>query len=276
VVDDPYTYGQIAAANALSDIYAMGGTPLTALNVAVFPTKTLPLGILSEIMRGGSEKAAEAGVPIIGGHTVDGEEPMYGLSVTGTIHPERIVKPSGGHPGDILILTKPLGTGVIATALKAGSAEPTHVGDAVAWMCRLNQSASLAMVNAGAHASTDITGFGLLGHLSGMARASGLAADLQASSIPVMVGALEYAARGFVPAGGLTNRDYLADMVKFDSDVPDSFRTVLFDPQTSGGLVMAVPADVVEELTAQLQAFGDVASVIGVLKSGIPGNILLS
>ena len=165
VVDDPYTFGQIAAANALSDIYAMGGTPLTALNITVFPTKSLPLDLLSHILRGGSEKAAEAGVSIIGGHTVEGEEPMYGMSVTGTIHPDRIVQPSGGMAGDVLVLTKPLGTGVIATALKAGRASEEHERVAIGWMSRLNDTASRAMIRRGAHASTDVTGFGLLGHL---------------------------------------------------------------------------------------------------------------
>jgi selenide,water dikinase len=273
VVDDPYTYGEIAAANALSDVYAMGGTPLTALNVTVFPTKTIPVSILGDILRGGADKTREAGVVIVGGHTVDGEEPMYGLSATGTIDPAKIVKPSGGQVGDVLVITKPLGTGVIATAVKAGMAEPAYVEESIRWMTRLNRTASEAMLEAGTHASTDITGFGLLGHLSEMARASGLAAELSASSIPVLSGALEYAERGFIPGGGVTNRDYVADLATFDADVSEPLSVVMSDPQTSGGLLMAVPPLAVEMLFRRLESFGDGAWTVGTLVSGLPGRI---
>ena len=273
VVDDPYTYGQIAAANALSDVYAMGGTPLTALNVTVYPTKTLSLSILTEILRGGSDKTTEAGVPIIGGHTVDGDEPMYGLSVTGTIHPDRIVKPSGGQWGDVLVITKPIGTGVIATALKAGKARPGAVDEAMSWMSRLNRSASQAMIAAGARASTDVTGFGLLGHLSEMARASGLAAELNFNQIPVMSEALEYADAGFIPEGGRTNAAYVNHQVHFADSVPEAWRLLLNDPQTSGGLIVAVPDANVDTLLTRLTGAGDVAARIGRLIKGSPGHV---
>jgi selenide,water dikinase len=273
VVDDPHTYGQIAAANAFSDIYAMGGTPLTALNVAVFPSKTLPMPILSEIMRGGAEKAAEAGVAIIGGHTVDGDEPMYGLSVTGVVDPDRLVRPSGGAAGDALVLTKPLGTGVVATALKAGFAKASHVAEAVRWMSRLNRTAAEAMKDADAHASTDITGFGLLGHLSEMARASGLAVELDAAAVPAMSGAAEYGEAGFVPRGGVTNREYSSSVVTFAASVPEHIRILLNDPQTSGGLVIALPQPQSATLCALLQASGDAADRVGRLVEGQPGHI---
>lgn len=273
VVDDPFTYGQIAATNALSDVYSMGGTPLTALNVTVYPTKTLPLRILSDIMRGGASKAAEADVTIIGGHTVDGEEPMYGLSVTGVIDPNRIVHPSGGRAGDVLVLTKPLGTGVIATALKAGQASKEHLDGAVWWMTRLNRSASSAMLSAGAHASTDVTGFGFLGHLSEMARASDLSAEIDAAAVPVMPGSLEYAERGFVPAGGRTNREYLKESAQFEADIPDSLQVLLCDPQTSGGILMAVPPDRLDVLRERLVESGDEAAIVGHLQEGPAGYV---
>lgn len=273
VVDDPFTFGQIAATNALSDVYSMGGTPLTALNIAVYPTKMMPLHILSDIMRGGYEKAREAEVTIIGGHTVDGEEPMYGLSVTGIVPPERIIKPSGGKAGDVLVLTKPLGTGVIATALKGVAAAKAHVDEAVRWMTRLNSRASLAMLNADVDASTDITGFGLLGHLSEMARASGVRAHIDSMAVPLMDGAVEYAERGFVPGGGQTNRDYLSDAVWFADSVPEPLRILLCDPQTSGGLLMAVDPRTVEKLHASLTMAGELAAVVGRLVAGEPGRI---
>jgi selenide, water dikinase len=176
IVDDPYTFGRIAAANALSDVYAVGGTPLTALNIVGFPVKSLPLALLGEILRGGADMAAEAGVVIVGGHTIEDDEPKYGLAVTGTVHPNRFLSGRGAQTGDVLVLTKPLGTGVISTALKAGAVRPEHLTEAVRWMTTLNRDAARAMLAAGAHAVSDITGFGLLGHLAEMCELSGVSA----------------------------------------------------------------------------------------------------
>ena len=275
VVDDPYTFGQIAAANALSDIYAMGGTPVTALNVTVYPTKSLPIDILSQILTGGADKAREAGVAVIGGHTVEGEEPMYGLAVTGIIDPDHIVKPSGGLPGDVIILTKPLGTGVIATALKAGRATGEHVEAAVDWMKRLSAQASLVMVESKASASTDVTGFGFLGHLSQMARASSTMAEIRAQAVPLMPGAYDYARRGFIPAGGRSNEEFFEPHVQFATDVDEDTRALFYDPQTSGGLLMAVDASRSESLVQRLRDGGEMGWIVGVLAEGDAGSVLV-
>lgn len=275
IVDDPYTFGAIAAANALSDVYAMGGTPITALNVTLYPTKRLPLGPLHEILRGGLDKATEAGVATIGGHTVDGEEPVYGLSVTGSLHPEKMIKPSGGQVGDVLVLTKPLGTGVVTTALKAGAAAPAHVDEAVEWMLRLNRHASKAMMECGVHAAKDVTGFGLLGHLHEMATAARVAMELTSASLPWITGAVEYAERGFVPSGGRDNEAYVAEHVQWASDVAPAVRTLMSDPQTSGGLVIAIPGDRASDLQSRLKAGGDLYAVIGRLVEGSPGNLIV-
>ncbi len=273
VVDDPYTFGQIAAANALSDIYAMGGVPVTALNVAVFPTKSLPVEVLSEILRGGVDKATEAGVAVVGGHTVEGDEPMYGLAVTGTIHPERIVKPSGARPADVLILTKPLGTGVIATALKSGHASPAHINAAIEWMTRINAGASTAMVESQCHAATDVTGFGFLGHLSQMAAASHLSAAVIGNSIPLMPGAFDYARRGFIPAGGRTNEEYFRRLVEFGADIDPDTQALLHDPQTSGGLLIDLPESRADTLVTLLSDAGHSSWVVGHLVEGEPGSV---
>ncbi len=275
VVDDPFTYGQIAVANSLSDLYAMGTQPLTALNIVVFPATSVPMEILGEILRGGSEKAQEAGVSIIGGHTVEGQEPLYGLAVTGTAHPDRLVLPSTAQAGDLLILTKPLGTGVIATALKAEAALATHVEAAVGWMTRLNNRASSAMLRAEVHAATDITGYGLLGHLSEMGRASGIRFELQGRAVPLLPGALDYARRGFIPMGGRTNEEFVLERVVFDPSLPGELLTLLTDPQTSGGLLLASPAEAAQRLKADLEKSGDLGVVIGHALEGDPGHILI-
>lgn len=272
IVDDPYTYGQIAAANSLSDVYAMGGVPLTALNIVGFPVKTLPLEILSEILRGGADKAAEAGVSIVGGHTVDDTEPKYGLAVTGTVHPDRYLTAHGGRVGDRMLLSKPLGTGVVTTALKAGDAAESHVEQAVRWMTTLNRSASEAMMAAGAHAATDITGFGLLGHLVQLCQASGVSARVRSSAVPLLPGAMEYARSGHIPAGGRTNRAAVEDHVRFAPDVDEGMRTLLTDPQTSGGLLICLPAASVERLGSAAGVDMLVAD-IGELVGGSPGSI---
>jgi selenide,water dikinase len=276
IVDDAYTYGLIAAANSLSDVYALGGQPLLALNIVTFPTKTLPLKVLEEILRGGAEKAQEAGVAIVGGHTMDGVEPAYGLAVTGTVDPQRLVLAQHARPGDVLILTKPLGTGVITTALKAGAAAAAHVDEAVHWMTRLNRTAAVAMTETGAHAATDITGFGLLGHLSAMARSSGSAAEIDLAAVPLLPGAATYAAEGYVPGGSHTNAQYVEDTVQWPSTVSETIKWLLLDPQTSGGLLIAVAPAAVSALQDRLVRAGDLAAVIGRMIEGSPGHIHIS
>jgi selenide,water dikinase len=239
VVDDPFTFGQIAAANSLSDVYAMGGRPLTALNIVGFPITILPAQILADILRGGSDIAASAGVTIVGGHTVDDQEPKYGLAVTGTVHPDRYISSHDARPGDVLVLTKPIGTGVVTTALKAGVAHEAHVSEAVRWMTTLNRSASEAMMATSAHAATDITGFGLLGHLSDLCSASGVSAILDSEAVPLLPGALEYARMGHIPGGTRTNLDFVRNRVSVASGVSDLVLSLLTDAQTSGGLLIA-------------------------------------
>jgi len=264
IVDDPYLFGQIAAANALSDVYAMGGKPLTALNIVGFPRRTLDVSLLSEILRGGLEKIHEAGAMLLGGHTVDDAELKYGLSVTGTVHPAKIITNKGAQVGDVLILTKALGTGIISTANKAGMAEPGFLQGAVDSMVRLNDQAAEAMVESGAHACTDITGFGLLGHASEMARACGLSFRFFYSRIPILPGAREYAAQGMVPGGAYCNRDHFGPAISISPKVPESERIILFDPQTSGGLLIALPQAVGEALLQRLKGKGiQEASLVG-------------
>lgn len=246
IVDDPFTYGRIAAANSLSDVYAVGGTPLTALNVVTFPTGSLSLDILGEILRGGAEMAREAGVPIVGGHTVEDAEPKYGLSVTGLVHPSEVVTPAGARPGDVLILTKPIGTGVVATAQKRDMARAEVVDAAVRWMTTLNREASAAMLRAGATAATDVTGFGLLGHLADLCAASGVSASISFSAVPLLPFALAYTRDGAVPGGTYTNLEHLEGRIGFDEGVDEAARLLLADPQTSGGLLVALPPERVD------------------------------
>ncbi len=243
VVDDPYDFGAIAAANSFSDIYAMGGRPLFALNIVGFPTNRLPLKVLHRILLGAHETAREAGVSIVGGHTVDDTEPKYGLAVSGTIDPDRIVTNAGGQPGDALILTKPIGTGILATAMKRGLAEQGASEQAIAIMRSLNREAAEAMMGFDVHACTDITGFGLLGHLKEMARAGGIDAEIAAGDVPVIPQAHELAAANVVPGGSLDNLEYVSDTVKWSDGIPRIVRIVLCDAQTSGGLLIALPEE---------------------------------
>jgi selenide, water dikinase len=272
IVDDPYTFGRIAAANSLSDIYAMGGEPLMALNIVCFPVQSLGPEMLSEILRGGSDMCAEAGISTVGGHTVEDPEPKYGLAVTGTVRPERVMTARGGQAGDALVLTKPLGTGIISTALKSGHARKDTVDQAVRWMTTLNRDGSSAMTQSGAHAATDVTGFGILGHLSDLCSASGISAQLFASRIPMLPGALELAREGHVAGGLSTNMAYLDSRVHEVEELDEGVRRLLYDPQTSGGLLVALPPERVSSfrergsermLTAQ----------IGYLVPGTPGDI---
>lgn len=254
VVDDPYRFGRIAAANALSDIYAMGAKPLFALNLVGFPVKTLPMGVLGEILKGAAHKAAEAEIQILGGHSIEDFEPKFGLSVTGVVHPARVVRNSTARPGDRLILTKPLGIGVITTAGdRAGS---DVLERAVAAMETLNAAASGAMTNVGVSACTDVTGFGLLGHLYEMATASGVGAVVMAASVPVLPEAERLASEGIAPAGSHSNLAYLEDRVEWGRAATKTRKILLSDAQTSGGLLIAVPAARSQRLLKRLHEAG--------------------
>jgi selenide, water dikinase len=243
IVDDPFDYGRIAAANALSDVYAMGGTPITALNIAAFPIETLDTDVLERILAGGAAIAKEAGVAIVGGHTIKDAEPKYGMSVTGTIDPRRIVTNANARPGDLLVLTKPVGTGILATALKRGAITDTEMQQAVTWMVALNDRASAAMLAAGANAATDVTGYGILGHAGEMAAASGVALHIRASDVPVLPRVLELIGAGAVPGGTRDNAAAHADFTSFDPSVTTALRMALSDAQTSGGLLISLPRE---------------------------------
>ncbi len=252
IVDDPYQYGAIAAANALSDVYAMGGQPLLALNITAFPTN-LPIEILTDILRGMAEKVREAGAIIAGGHTIQDREPKAGLAVIGMAHPDRLLPKAGAQPGDVLVLTKPLGTGLIATASKRDQADPAHLAEAVNWMTRLNRSASEAALAAGAHAMTDVTGFGFLGHASEMTEAGKVTFEVSAGSVPLMAGVDDYAAEWLFPGGSMANKEAFEAKVHFDEGISLEKQMILFDAQTSGGLLIALPPDRVERFGGEMQ-----------------------
>jgi selenide,water dikinase len=260
IVDDPYTFGQIAAANALSDVYAMGGEPTTALNIVGFPKGKLDLEVLTDIIRGGSERVRAAGAVVIGGHSIIDEELKYGMAVTGVIHPDRVIRNVGVQPGDALVLTKPLGTGIITTGLKRRKASPASVRAAVRSMVRLNDTASAVMRAFPAHACSDITGFGLLGHAFEMASGSGVTIVLAAKTLPLLPGARKLAQQGCLTGGCRRNRDYLKNKTSIDRKVPADLIEVALDPQTSGGLLIAVPADRADGLVEELRAKGVDAS----------------
>jgi len=276
VVDDPYDFGRIAAANALSDIYAMGARPLFALNLIAFPRDLLGSGALEEIVRGGGEVAAEAGVAVVGGHSVDDPEPKFGMCVVGEVRPEAVVRNNGARAGDLLVLTKPLGTGVITTALKAGVAPAASLEAAVSVMTTLNRSAAEAMTRVGVHAATDVTGFGLLGHLAALLRASGAAARIHASAIPLLPGARELADQGHLPGGTMRNREDVAPSVDWEASVPMVLRLLLCDAQTSGGLLIAVPGERALALLESLrESRTPAATIIGEVVAGESGRILV-
>lgn len=268
VVDDPYDFGAIAAANALSDVYAMGGEPLMAINLVAFPDG-LDLSILARILQGGAEKVREAGAVIAGGHTVTDREPKYGLAVSGIIHPGRVLTKGGARAGDKLILTKPLGTGVVTTALKHGTALDEHVRTAVASMTRLNQRASQLAQKRGVHAMTDITGYGLLGHAHEMAHLGMVDFEISFEAIAWLPGAQMYAAQDEFPGGMERNREYFQPWIRFDERLSESQRNLLFDPETSGGLLMAVASEKADQLRQELVESGDMARIIGEV---IPGT----
>jgi selenide,water dikinase len=264
VVDDPYSFGAIAAANALSDIYAMGGKPLFCLNLVGFPDD-LDTGILTDILRGGADKVRESGAVIAGGHTVTDHEPKYGLAAIGLVHPQQIWTKAGVRPGDVLLLTKPLGTGVVTTALKHEDATEEDVASAVASMMTLNGAAAEALRRAGSpvHACTDITGFGLLGHALEMAEQSGVSLVVRVESLAWLPGALEYAASGHVPGGTGRNRDHAGRHIRFADSVSETERLLLFDPQTSGGLLVAISAEARDDVCRNLTTVGVPVYVIG-------------
>ncbi len=241
VVDDPYIYGQIAVANALSDIYAMGGTPITAINLVMFASCNVPESYLPKILQGGADKLKEAGVSLIGGHTVDDLETKYGLAATGIVHPEKIVRNSMAKPGDILYYTKPLGIGVITTAIKADMADETTIEEASKVMITLNKDTAEVMKEIGVNACTDITGFGLLGHLYEMVKYSKVNAIININAFDFLPQSIEFAEMGLFPAATYENIDYVGNNVTFNSNIKEELQLLLFDPQTSGGLLISVP-----------------------------------
>jgi selenide, water dikinase len=273
IVDDPFTFGAIAAANALSDVYAMGGRPLTALNIVGFPHDQLEMEVLNQILLGGHSKVQEAGAVLVGGHTVRDPELKYGLSVTGVVHPDRVVTNAGARPGDRLILTKKLGTGLIANAFKADQIGEDDMVEAIASMTALNRIAAEQMGRFSVHACTDVTGFGLLGHAAEMAEASQVSLSFRAASVPMIDLALDLGAQ---PLGGGSrdNQLFLADVVGVDTDVPQARANVMFDAQTSGGLLIALPADQAEPLLTALRENGVcAAAIVGEVTAGTPGKI---
>lgn len=274
IVDDPYWFGQIAAANALSDVYAMGGVPKTAMNLVAFPIKTMPVSVLREIIRGGIDKLKEAGVVLIGGHSIEDNELKYGLSITGLIHPDRILTKHNMKPGDKLILTKPLGTGIINTAIKGGLAPDDVIEKVTRQMAMLNKNAAEIMSAFPVHACTDITGFGFLGHLAEMIWGSNMGAVIQREDIPVIPEAIEFASMGFVPGGAYKNREFRESMVQFSEEIDPVTRDILFDPQTSGGLLIALPPSHADELLSRLrQNSMDTAAIVGYINTGKKGMI---
>jgi selenide,water dikinase len=277
MVDDPYTYGQITAANALSDIYAMGAEPLFALNIVGFPANSLPLEVLAAILKGGADKAAEAGVSIIGGHTIIDAEPKYGLAVTAVIHPGKVISNAGARAGDRLILTKPLGTGIITAALKQGKASDDALAEATGVMIALNKGAAVAMVTVGVHACTDVTGFGLVGHLAEMVSGSGVGAEINFSKIPVISEALQLVRQGIVPGSSIRNLEFIRDRLDIADGVSDDDLLVLADAQTSGGLLIAVSAEKADALRAELERqHVPLFEEIGAIVSDPSGRIIVT
>ena len=264
IVNDPYTFGQIAAANALSDVYAMGGKPITAMNIVCFPTQSLDISVLKAILEGGADKMVEAKVTLVGGHSIDDTELKYGLSVNGTVHPKRMVTNSGAKAGDKLILTKPLGIGIITTALKAGKAGQDTVNKVTNCMATLNNKASELMQEIGVHAATDITGFGFLGHTIQLAQNSGVGISIDSATIPFFPEASMLAKQGIVPDGLQRNRKFYSPNIKSPSDIPSQMQDILFDPQTSGGLLICLASGKAEQLLGRLRQAGiREAAIIG-------------
>lgn len=278
VVDDPYDFGRIAAANALSDVYAMGGVPITALNIVGFPVGTLPLSVLHEILRGGADKAIEAEVAIIGGHSIDDMEPKFGMAVTGRVHPDRILTNAGGTAGDILVLTKPLGVGILTTAIKRGRLDEAETRAVVELMAALNRAAGEVAAEHGLRAATDVTGYGLLGHAHEMGLASGLSVEIEAGKVPLLTPrVLDLAAEGVVPGGSRKNLRFMEERADWDSAVGPALLQALADAQTSGGLLLAVPPAKLDGLLASLVRRGTPsAAPIGRLVAGVAGRVRIA
>lgn len=272
IVDDPFTFGAIAAANALSDVYAMGAMPILALNIAAWPD-SLPLEQLADILAGGASKAAEAGIVVAGGHTVTDDEPKYGMVVTGVAHPQQIWTKAGAQPGDVLFLTKPIGTGAISTALKAGTVAPEHLDQAVASMLRLNKRAAELLHDFPVHACTDITGYGLIGHAMEVAQKSGVRLVIVAEAVPLLDGAVTYAQAGYLPGGMRRNRAYYAEgpgnLVDWDSAIPPVLWDLFFDPVTSGGLLFTLPPTAAEAAERAFAHAGEPLWRIGWVEPGL-------
>jgi len=269
IVDDPYVYGQIAAANSLSDVYAMGGRPLFALSIVCFPSRTVGLDCLADILRGGSSKAQEAGIAIVGGHSVEDQEPKYGLVVTGIVDPDRILTNAGARPGDVLVLTKPIGAGILTTALKKQQLSDEAYGRVVEVMTTLNRAAAEALEGLEVHALTDVTGFGLLGHLAEMVTASGVGARIDFGAVPVLPEAAELVAQGIYPGGTKRNLDHFGPKVQWPDELPEPKRLLLADAQTSGGLLISLAARDQDTLLQRLPS----AEVIGEIQPDPAGVI---
>lgn len=276
IVDDPRMFGQIAAANALSDVYAMGGKPLTVLNIVGFPVKKLDKAILADILRGASEKVQEAGAIVVGGHSIDDQEPKFGMAVTGTVHPDNVWTNSGAKPGDALILTKPIGVGIQTTAIKRDALDGAQLERVMQVMASLNKTASEVLQAFDVHACTDVTGFGLLGHAKEMACGAGVGFEISASKVPVLPGTRELAEQGIAPGGSRSNHKWLQDNVEYDATIDDVTQLILCDAVTSGGLLAALPEEQAEAAVRRLHeaGVGD-AGIIGSVVSGHPGCIMV-
>lgn len=276
IVDDPYWFGQIAAANALSDVYAMGGTPKTAMNLVAFPIKEMDISVLRQIIQGGTDKLVEADVVLLGGHSVEDKELKYGLSITGFVHPQKVLIKGNLNPGNQLILTKPLGTGIINTAIKAGMASQAVTDTVTQLMATLNRQAADIMSDFDVTACTDVTGFGLIGHLAEMILGSGMTVRLFSKNVPVIQDALAFASMGLIPAGAYKNREFREKMIQFSENVDQSLQAVLVDPQTSGGLLISVKASQASQLLSALKNAGiSDAAQIGEVFDGLGEKILI-
>ncbi|MGM8211214.1 selenide, water dikinase SelD [Virgibacillus sp. W0430] len=273
IVDDPYMFGQIAAANALSDVYAMGGKPLTVMNIVGFPIDTLDKQILTDILTGASHKVTEAGATLVGGHSIDDKEPKFGLSVTGIVHPEKVKTNNGAQPGDKLILTKPIGVGILTTSIKRDMLDATELDRLMQLMAALNKTAAETIQSYTVHACTDVTGFSLLGHASEMAKGSNVGITIEKERVPVLERVRELAEQGIVPGGAKKNHQWLQDKVVYDAAVDEVDQLILSDPVTSGGLLIAVAADEAEELEKELLSKDVQASVIGTVTEQDTGKI---
>lgn len=276
IVDDPFDYGRIAALNSINDVWAMGGTPITALAITCFPKKGVEYSILGEIMRGGLSVLIENGVTLIGGHSVDNDQIMFGYAVTGLIHPDEIAANSGARPGDVLILTKPIGTGVISTGIKFEKADAQTAAASLATMLTPGRKAAEAMREFGVRGATDITGFGLLGHAWELAQGSRATIEIKAADVPLIHGALEMARRKMLTKGDRVNREYVGDDVLMDTDITKEMASLLYDPQTAGGMLISIAADNAEAMLARLQEnYADAAIIGRVVEKGLQSLVVI-